>query len=443
MIGRPTDDAKAERQARILPPAPLGKLPPQPWMEAAETQQVLRALAADGAEVRFIGGCVRDAILKRPVHDIDLALARRPDQVVSLLQRAGIKAVPTGIDHGTVTALLGAMQFEITSLRVDVESFGRRARIAYTDDWIADAARRDFTFNALSSTPNGDIYDYFDGMDDLAYGRVRFVGKAEERIGEDVLRLLRFFRFYAWYGRPPIDQGALIACRDGAEKISMLSGERVRGEVFRTLMAPDPGDVFDLMRTWRVLEHVLPEAKDTARLKMLSWLDTRAIRLESVTADPLRRLGALITQDKFAATRIADRLKLSNRQRERLSVMMSEPGAVNPDADADTIARALYRLGAEAARDQALLSWAGELCETPRAPQGRNARWIDLLQRIDSWQPVAFPLKGRDAQALGLAAGPGMGALLKEVQAWWENDGCRAGYDACLEHLGTLIRARQ
>ena len=182
---------------------PVGKLHPQPWMTAPETRLVLEALAEAGCEVRFIGGCVRDAVLKRPVRDIDLALPLPPDQVINLLRQAGIKVIPTGVDHGTVTAVVSSMHFEITTLRMDVETYGRRAKVAFIDDWSADAARRDFTFNALSCTPDGDIYDYFDGLEDLGHGRVRFVGDARDRIGEDVLRLLRFFRFYAHYGRPP------------------------------------------------------------------------------------------------------------------------------------------------------------------------------------------------------------------------------------------------
>ena len=221
---------------------------PQPWMTAPQTRLVLDALGREGTEVRFIGGCVRDAVLKRPVRDIDLALPLSPQRVMTLLRRANIKAIPTGIDHGTVTAVVDAMQFEITTLRMDVENYGRRAKVAFIDDWSADAARRDFTFNALSCTPDGDIYDYFGGLEDLGHGRVRFVGSARERIAEDVLRLLRFFRFYAYYGRPPPDEEALSACREWAERVQTLSGERVRVELFRTLMATDPADVFQLMR---------------------------------------------------------------------------------------------------------------------------------------------------------------------------------------------------
>ncbi|MBL8665976.1 MAG: CCA tRNA nucleotidyltransferase [Rhodospirillales bacterium] len=422
------------------PPQPVGRIHPQPWMTAPETVAVLEALAADGAEVRFIGGCVRDSLLKRPVRDIDIALAVPPTGVMALLRRAGIKAIPTGIDHGTITAVVGAQCFEITTLRVDVETFGRRARVAFTDDWIADAARRDFTFNALSCTVDGEVYDFFGGLEDLGHGRVRFVGDASERIGEDVLRLLRYFRFYAHYGRPPPDVAALAACRAYAEKLPMLSGERVRVEIFRTLMATDPADVFALMRAQDVLAHVLPEANGIERLKMLSWIDSRAVRIDSVAPDPVRRLAALLTTDADGAGLIAERLKLSNRQRDRLVALAAGP-PVHPELLALAVVRLLRSLGRETVRDLALLGWAGELAQTARLTRGRNTRWIELLHGIDQWQPVVFPLMGRDALALGIPRGPRIGALLRQVEDWWEEGGYAADRTACLAQLRLLAGA--
>ncbi len=419
------------------PPQPVGTIHPQPWMTAPETVAVLEALAADGAEVRFIGGCVRDSLLRRPVRDIDIALAVPPDGVMALLRRAGIKAIPTGIDHGTITAVVGTQCFEITTLRVDVETFGRRARVAFTDDWLADAARRDFTFNALSCTAAGAVYDYFGGIEDLGHGRVRFVGDAGERIGEDVLRLLRYFRFYAHYGRPPPDAAALAACRAYAERLPMLSGERVRVEIFRTLMATDPADVVALMRAHDVLVHVLPEANGEGRLKMLSWLDSRAVRIESVAPDPVRRLAALLATDAQGAARVAERLRLSNHQRDRLIAMAAGP-SVHPDLAALEVVRLLRRHGRETARDLALLGWAGELAATTRLTRGRNTRWVELLHGIDAWQPVVFPLLGRDAIALGVPRGPRIGALLREVEEWWEEGGYAADRPACLARLRLL-----
>lgn len=417
----------------------VGTLEPQPWMQAPETRAVLDALSAEGAEVRFIGGCVRDAILKRPIRDIDIALAEPPAKVMQLLEAAGIKTVPTGIDHGTVTAVVGNKPFEITTLRVDVETDGRRARIAYTDNWSVDAARRDFTINALSCTRDGSVYDYFNGLQDLGNGLIQFVGNPRERIREDKLRLLRFFRFFAYFGRPPPDIQALEACRELAPELHDLSGERVRVEIFRTLMATDPADVFVLMKAYDVLRHVLPEAGDVNRLRMMSWLDTRAIRMESIEPHPVRRLAALLNTDAAGAEAIAERMKMANRQKLRLMTLVRQPYPVSPDTGERAIRRTLRRLGADRVRDLALLNWAGELTVNPRLPHQRTQAWIELLEVTDAWMPPVFPLLGRDVMDMGVAHGPRIGDLLRAVEAWWEDGDYRASREQCLEHLKGLI----
>ena len=427
-----------DASANTSVPEPTGKVAPQPWITAPETVAVVEALAAEGAEVRFVGGCVRDAVLQRPVVDIDIATPEPPERVIALLGKAGIKAIPTGIEHGTVTAVIGEARFEITTLRVDVETDGRRAKVAFTDDWTADAARRDFTINTLSCTLAGDIYDPMGGLDDLGRRRVRFVGNAEKRIEEDVLRLLRFFRMYAQYGRPPPDIKALAACRALAPRLSGLSGERVRDEILRILMAPDAADTVVLMRGEGVLEHILPEAGDVGRLRLLSWLDTSAIKVDSVAPDPLRRLAALLDVDAARAGSVAARLRLSNQQTERLVRVAPPPHDVTPDVDQRSLRRALNRAGADVVRDRVLLAWAGELALTPRRRGERTQAWLDTLAAVDAWTPVEFPLKGRDVIALGVPAGPRVGELLGAVEAWWEDGDYRADHKACLEKLGTL-----
>lgn len=418
---------------------PVGKIPPQPWMTAPETGMLMDALSADGAEVRFIGGCVRDSVLKRPVRDIDVATPEPPDKVITLLNTAGLKAIPTGVEHGTVTAVVEKAVFEITTLRVDVESYGRRARVAFTDDWKRDAARRDFTINALSCTRDGDIYDYFNGLDDLGHGRIRFVGNPAERITEDRLRLLRFFRFYAHYGRPPPDAEALAACRDQARSVALLSGERVRIEIFRTLMAPDPADVFQLMHGNGVLEHVLPEDGRIDRLRMLTWLDSRAIRYESVVPDPIRRLAALLQTDARGAEAIAERFRMSNEHRRRLIAMVESPYLVNPDVGSQRIRRALHRLGPAAVRDLTLLNWADELATQGRLPHARTEGWITLIETANRWAALTFPLRGRDVLACGIPHGPHVGAILRAVEAWWEENDYRPNPAACLDKMRSLI----
>jgi poly(A) polymerase len=439
--GRPTVESDHWRSLQVTVPQPVGQIHPPPWMTAPESRAVLDALSARGHEVRFIGGCVRDAILNRPPGDIDLALAPAPHQVIDLLGAAGVRAIPTGIDHGTVTAVVGPMHFEITTLRIDVETDGRRARVAFTDDWQADAARRDFTINALSATTDGAIYDYFGGLEDLGHGIIRFVGEPEARISEDALRLLRFFRFYAHFGRPPADGAALDACRARAAAVTALSGERVRGEILRTLMAADPADVFELMANVGVLGHVLPEAGQPERLRLLSWLETRALRLDTVTPDGTRRLAALLATNREGALAVAERLRFSNRERDRLVLAAAPPVVVDPEAEDADIARFLHRLGAEAMRDIALITWAGERLLMPRLSPDRTRAWIGLIERIDAWQPTPFPLKGRDALALGIARGPRIGQVLGQVQSWWEADGCRASREDCLDRLRAIVNS--
>ncbi|MFP5513038.1 MAG: CCA tRNA nucleotidyltransferase, partial [Alphaproteobacteria bacterium] len=270
------------------------RLSPQPWMTAPESRAVFAALDAGGADARFVGGCVRDAWLGRPVKDIDVATHAPPERVMELLEAAGIRVIPTGIDHGTVTALCGGKPYEITTLRRDVETDGRHARVEFTDDWMEDAARRDLTMNALSCTPDGAMFDPFGGLADLAAGRVRFVGEARRRIEEDVLRLLRFFRFHAHYGRGDPDAEALAACRELAPRLPTLSGERVRGELFRLLTAPCAAAVWRLMMGQGIMVHLLPEAMDADRLDRLIAVE----RDLGITPDPTRRLAAVLDSDR-------------------------------------------------------------------------------------------------------------------------------------------------
>ncbi len=437
---------------------PTGKLSPQAWMEAAETKAVIDALTAQGADVRFVGGCVRDALSQRlpqetddtPTadtgterQDIDIATPDLPDTVTRLLRDAGIKVIPSGIKHGTVTAIINDMKFEITTLRRDVESDGRHARVAFTDDWVVDAGRRDFTINALSATPAGDVYDPYQGISDLAHGQVRFVGLADERITEDVLRVLRFFRFFGYYGRPPADTDALAACRTHADKLSGLSGERVRDEMFKILLAPEPADLAVLMRGAGVFDHILPEAGDVGRMRMTGWLETRAIRMATVTPDALRRLAALIASDADGAEALAQRWRLFNRQTLRLVTMTAPPVEMTPDMDTTNRKRALHRLGPDTVRDLTLLAWAGELAITPRLPKKRTDGWIATLEACDGWRDVVFPLNGNDAAALGIEQGPRVGALLAEVEDWWEQGAYAADRDACLQRLKSLVEGKQ
>ena len=409
---------------------PSHRLDPQSWMTAPETAAVMAALAAAGGEARFVGGCVRDALLGRGVSDIDIATHEPPERVMNLLARAGIKAIPTGIKHGTVTAVVGAKHFEITTLRRDVETYGRHAKVEYTNDWQADAARRDFTMNALFCGADGTIYDPFGGLADLRARRVRFVGEAEARIREDVLRLLRFFRFQAHYGHPPPDADALGACRRLAHLLPTLSGERVCGETLKLLRAPDPAAIVELMREIGVLAHFLPEATRIDRLRRLVAIEGGAARGLVSPGDAVRRLAALLDGSETSGLAVSTRLRFSNQERDRLLGLTDLP-ALSPDLDEPARRRLLYRLGPPRYRDSVLVVWADA--------DGRDdAAWTGLLRVAADWTPPRFPLKGRDAVRLGVPPGPSVGRLMATLEDWWIAGDFQADRTACLARLKEL-----
>lgn len=403
------------------------RIAPQPWMTAPETRAVLDALAAGGADARFVGGCVRDAWLERPVHDIDIATHAPPERVMELLRAAGITVVPTGLAHGTVTAVVGKAHYEITTLRRDVESFGRHARVEFTDDWREDAARRDLTMNALSCTGDGVVFDPFDGLADLAAGRVRFVGDARQRITEDVLRLLRFFRFHAHYGRGAPDAEALAACAELAPRLPSLSGERVRGELSRLLTAPDPAAVWRLMIDHGVMAHLLPAATATDRLGALARLEHDLCGGLGVAPDPIRRFAAVLRVDRAGALSVAEALRLSNAERDRLAALAEPPVAVAVTDDRVRRRQALYRLDdAGLYRDLVLLA----AVDAP-GPLALD-RVRDALATADDLPTLKLPIAGRDLLALGLPHGPRVGESLKQVEAWWIAEDFQPDREACL-----------
>lgn len=403
------------------------RLKPQEWMTAPETVAVLDALESAGAAVRFVGGCVRDALAGRPVGDIDIATDAVPRRVIKALKAAGIKAVPTGIDHGTVTAVAGGKPFEITTLRRDVETFGRHAKVAFTDDWQEDAARRDFTINALSLDRDGTLYDPFGGEADLRAGRIRFVGNAEARIEEDVLRLLRFFRFQAHYGRNGLDPDGLAACRKLAPRLVNLSAERVWSELSRLFSAPNPGDILRAMQAAAVLRVLLPEATEFKRLDRLVAIEAaQSGRWPGIVApDPVRRLAALVGVDEAGAEGLARRLKTSNADRDRLVAMAAQLGKPPVLPDDRAIRRFRYRLAKEAFIDAVLVLWAADVA----------APWERALEIAALWTPPALPIAGRDVTALGIPRGARVGALLKRVEEWWIQEDFRPNRDACLAKL--------
>lgn len=400
--------------------APAARLSPPAWSREAPVAALVAALRSGGEAVRFVGGCVRDTLRGAPVKDIDLATPLPPESVRERAEAAGFRTVPTGVAHGTVTIVTAGRGFEVTTLRRDIRTDGRHAAVAFTDDWEADAARRDFTVNAMSLAPDGALYDPFGGRVDLAAGRVRFVGDARRRVVEDYLRILRFFRFFAWIGRPPPDRGALAACGALASGVERLSGERVRAETLRLLAAPDPLPALELAADAGVLGRVVPRLRDDWRARL-----GRLAALEGGAGDPVRRLAALAAGD---APALARRLRLSRAETERLAALTAPPHAVF-GLDAQGARRVLRRIGADRYRDLALLAWADA-----GTTDGLDA----ALATAEAWRPASLPVRGRDVTALGVPPGRRVGALLRAVEAWWEAGDFRAGRAETLARLREL-----
>ena len=391
-----------------------------PWLAERPVRRLLAALAQAAIEARFVGGCVRDTLLGEAIGDIDLATPARPDAVMAALRAARIKAVPTGLAHGTVTAVVPPRQFEITTLRRDVETDGRHAKVAFDAGWAEDAARRDFTINAIYLAPDGTIFDPVAGRADLAARRVRFVGDPATRIAEDVLRLLRYYRFEARFGGGDGDPAARAACRVAVTSLPTLSAERVWRELSRLLAGPDTVRALGLMRDDGVLAAILPEATRLDRLA----------RLAPRSGDALLHLAALVEVDPAGAAALAERLRLSNAERDRL-VGLTRPWPIDPAGDARAQRLAVYRLGRQRYRDLVDLFAAED--ET-----SSGDRLADMLGVATNWTPPDFPLRGDDVTALGIAPGPKVGRLLGAVRRWWEDGDFAADRAACLARLSEL-----
>jgi poly(A) polymerase len=387
------------------------KLPPASWQRREGIGALLRALGADQGHTRFVGGCVRDTLLGLPVSDVDLATQLTPQTVLDRLKTARIKAVPTGLAHGTVTAVVAGAPVEVTTLRRDVATDGRRATIAYTDDWREDAARRDFTINALSADPaTREVFDYFGGEADLAARRLRFIGDPLTRIAEDHLRILRFFRFHARFGQGKPDAAGLAACAARANDLMALSRERIADELTKLLALPAPAATVALMVDRGVLKPVLPEIVGAAPLARLTDRERGA----GVAPDPVRRLAALLPRDAHAAAAVAARLRLSKRAAKRLV------SAAVPD-DGTPAAILAYRLGADEAVDRILLG------DRDPAEARALARWV---------RP-RLQLGGGDLIAMGIEPGPAVARTLQAIERAWGE----AGFPADREAQRALARA--
>jgi poly(A) polymerase len=397
-------------------------------MTAPETVQVMTALG----DARFVGGAVRNAMLGAMVADIDIAVPMRPEEVLARLKAHDIKTIPTGLQHGTVTAVVGGKLFEITSLRKDVQTDGRHAVVAFTDDWAEDASRRDLTINALYATLDGEIFDYATGIEDLIAGRVRFMGDAATRIAEDYLRILRLFRFHAWYGKGEIDAQALRAAAEARDRLKTLSGERIARELLRLLEAGNPGPVLRVMAATGILPELLPGALQLPRLERLAGIDADNF----FARDGVLRLAALLPDDAALADQVADRLRLSNAERTRLVALLGGEPKIVSWLSARDARGLLYRIGPGRFRDRVMLQWAG-------APQGAGAiQWRMLLTMAENWQQPRFPITGRDVMAVGVAHGPAVGKVLAALEDWWVAADFAPDEGALRDRLAALIKDR-
>lgn len=399
-------------------------------MTDSRTRAVMRALKSEGGDARFVGGAVRNALMHEPVGDIDIATPLVPDEVMRLLASAGLGAAPTGLAHGTVTAIANGKPFEVTTLRRDVETFGRRAVVAFTTDWAEDAARRDFTMNALYADEAGTVYDTVGGVADLEARRVRFVGEPRTRIREDYLRILRLFRFHAWYGRGEIDRDAFDAAVAEKAGLKLLSGERVQNEFLRLLAAVDPIPALAAMERASILAEILPDGLQLVRLTHLIAIeDANDLELQ-----PVLRLAALLPDSPDMARAIASALKFSNADRSRLVDTVTADERVDAALSPPQARQLLYRLGAPCFRDQLLLRWSGSAAEPD------DARWCALLLLAQRWATPLFPLDGRDAMAAGIEEGPKIGEVLRDLEQSWIDSDFKLVRPELLERLKQVAR---
>ena len=398
------DQSSAEGAAQ--PP----RLADADWLKRPQTQAVFRALAAGGYPARAVGGGVRNALLGVPVHDVDIATPAPPEEVMRLATAAGLKAVPTGIEHGTVTVVADHIPYEVTTLREDVETFGRHARVVFTEDWAADARRRDFTINALYCDAEGTIYDPLGGYQDIVARRVRFIGDPEERIREDYLRILRFFRLTAVYSASAPDPEGLAAAVRQRDGLTRLSGERIRQELMRLMVAPRAAELIEVMRDYGLLALVLPVAPRPQFLKRLAEIE----RVQAASPDWALRLAVLAVEVPEDAARLRERLRLSTPEYETLLLAAEAPRTgPRPDSSVHEAKVSNYRRGARDMRRQLLINWA-RLDVPPNDPTATA-----LYALPEHWQPPTFPVSGADVLTAGVQPGPQVGKILAELERRW------------------------
>ena len=379
-----------------------------PWLQSGATSRVLELLNSDGEEARVVGGAVRNALLNIPIGDVDIATTALPGEVIRRARAAGIKSVPTGIEHGTLTLVVDAQPFEVTTLREDTETFGRKAKVAFGRDWVGDAHRRDFTINALSVGIDGVVHDYVGGLDDIAARRVRFIGEASQRIEEDYLRILRFFRIHAAFGAGEVDRVGYLACIRARAGLATLSAERVRMEILKLLVADGAITAIEAMTDGGLLQAIIGGVVYIGPFSAMISAE-RALVLKG---DAIRRLAALAVAVTEDARRLAARLRLSNVEAKRLDSMGHRWWRLGGMDDARA-KRRLYRLGQDAYRDRVMLAWARS------GDNAEAAQWRELATLPQRFTAPKFPLKASDFIARGIAEGPSLGHVLTLAEDAW------------------------
>ena len=390
----------------------VAELPDTGWLKDGALARLLSLLDRDGEEARVVGGAVRNALIRLPFDEFDIATTAVPDEVTRRAAVAGLKAIPTGAEHGTVTVVIDGKPFEVTTLRVDIETYGRKAKVSFGRDWAKDAARRDFTINALSVSADGKIHDYVGGLADIAAHKVRFIGEPAQRIAEDYLRILRFFRFHAWYAHGPPDAAGLHACVVARAGLETLSRERVRVELMKLLVAPRATPTLAVMAETGILGTVLGGVPLLASFENMAKVEAAI----GAPADAVQRLGALGVATMEDAERLSERLRLSNAEFERL-MALEYWWRVKPAAGEHAARVLLYQLGTKSFVDRALVAWS-------RSDAGAaDAAWRQLATLAQRWIAPMFPLKAQDFLSRGVPKGPPMGAALRAAeQAWVDAD---------------------
>ncbi|HTH34034.1 MAG TPA: CCA tRNA nucleotidyltransferase [Xanthobacteraceae bacterium] len=390
----------------------VAELPDTGWLKDGALARLLSLLDRDGEEARVVGGAVRNALIRLPFDEVDIATTAVPDEVTRRAAAAGLKAIPTGAEHGTVTVVIDGKPFEVTTLRVDIETYGRKAKVSFGRDWAKDAARRDFTINALSVSADGKIHDYVGGLADIAAHKVRFIGEPAQRIAEDYLRILRFFRLHAWYAHGPPDAAGLHACVVARAGLETLSRERVRMELMKLLVAPRATPTLAVMAETGILGTVLGGVPLLASFENMAKVEAAI----GAPADAVQRLGALGVATMEDAERLSERLRLSNAEFERL-MALEYWWRVKPAAGEHAARVLLYQLGTKSFVDRALVAWS-------RSDAGAaDAAWRQLATLAQRWIAPIFPLKAQDFLSRGVPKGPPMGAALRAAeQAWVDAD---------------------